>query len=184
VAKKGEPKMSTHVGAVLHATPVARGCVSMPTVESQSVEGAPHRRAAPGSQAVEVAAEAATPGHRRTVQAWPPSLRHGRARPLQVEAKHPLVVVPRGGHVPQPCAQAQRLRTPPATAGVGASAHACHASGAHRPASRRPTLFASEHNGCSRGKCGACLRREPNPSIERTSQRPLRALWPAAHVER
>ena len=24
----------------------------------------------------------------------------------------------------------------------------------------------------------------PNPSIERTSQRPLRALWPAAHVER
>ena len=23
-----------------------------------------------------------------------------------------------------------------------------------------------------------------NPSIERTSQRPLRALWPAAHVER
>ena len=25
---------------------------------------------------------------------------------------------------------------------------------------------------------------EPNPSIERTSQRPLRALWPAAHVER
>ena len=24
----------------------------------------------------------------------------------------------------------------------------------------------------------------PNPSIERTFQRPLRALWPAAHVER
>ena len=24
----------------------------------------------------------------------------------------------------------------------------------------------------------------PNPSIERTCQRPLRALWPAAHVER
>ena len=24
----------------------------------------------------------------------------------------------------------------------------------------------------------------PNPSIERTSQRPLRTLWPAAHVER
>ena len=24
----------------------------------------------------------------------------------------------------------------------------------------------------------------PNPSIERTYQRPLRALWPAAHVER
>ena len=24
----------------------------------------------------------------------------------------------------------------------------------------------------------------PNPSVERTSQRPLRALWPAAHVER
>jgi len=27
-------------------------------------------------------------------------------------------------------------------------------------------------------------RTAPNPSIERTSQRPLRALWPAAHVER
>ena len=25
---------------------------------------------------------------------------------------------------------------------------------------------------------------EPNPSIERTFQRPLRALWPTAHVER
>ena len=25
---------------------------------------------------------------------------------------------------------------------------------------------------------------KPNPSIERTFQRPLRALWPAAHVER
>jgi hypothetical protein len=24
----------------------------------------------------------------------------------------------------------------------------------------------------------------PNPSIERTFQRPLHALWPAAHVER
>jgi len=28
------------------------------------------------------------------------------------------------------------------------------------------------------------LRVSPNPSIERTFQRPLRALWPAAHVER
>ena len=27
-------------------------------------------------------------------------------------------------------------------------------------------------------------RVRPNPSIERTFQRPLRALWPAAHVKR
>ena len=26
--------------------------------------------------------------------------------------------------------------------------------------------------------------RSPNPSIERTFQRPLRALWPASHVKR
>jgi hypothetical protein len=31
---------------------------------------------------------------------------------------------------------------------------------------------------------GSPLRQTPNPSIERTFQRPLRALWPAAHVER
>ena len=30
----------------------------------------------------------------------------------------------------------------------------------------------------------ALRRRSSNPSIERTFQRPLRALWPAAHVER
>jgi len=34
----------------------------------------------------------------------------------------------------------------------------------------------------TREACIAALA--PNPSIERTSQRPLRALWPAAHVER
>ena len=28
------------------------------------------------------------------------------------------------------------------------------------------------------------MRLAPNPSIERTLQRPLRARWPAAHVER
>jgi hypothetical protein len=27
------------------------------------------------------------------------------------------------------------------------------------------------------------VQQAPNPSIERTSQRPLRALWPAAHVD-
>ena len=33
-------------------------------------------------------------------------------------------------------------------------------------------------------ECAMFLSQASNPSIERTFQRPLRALWPAAHVER
>jgi hypothetical protein len=41
----------------------------------------------------------------------------------------------------------------------------------------------SEPRKEARGVLGI-RRQAPNPSIERTSQRPLRALWPTAHVER
>ncbi len=47
-----------------------------------------------------------------------------------------------------------------------------------RPSSGR-TARTSHPSSCA-PRCGL----SPNPSIERTFQRPLRALWPAAHVER
>ena len=175
--------MSTHVGAVLHATLVARGCVSMLAVQSQSVEGAPRRRAAPGSQSVKVTAEAATSGYRWSTRTTQPSLPE-RARSLHLEARCLPVPKQRSGYLPRPCAKAQRLRTSRATTGVGASARARHALVTQSRARTRPAAFASEHNAHMRGKCSAFLRQAPNPSIERTCQRPLRALWPAARVER
>ena len=183
VARKGKPKMSTHVDAVLHATLVARGSLSMPAVESQSVEGAPRRRAAPGGQSVKVAAEAATSGYRWSIRTTQPSLPE-RAKPLHLEARCLPVPRQRSGSLPRPCAEAQRLPTSRATASVGASAHARHALVAHCRAYTRPAGFASEHNAHMRGKCSAFLRRAPNPSIERTCLKPLRAFSPAAHVER
>ena len=49
--------------------------------------------------------------------------------------------------------------------------------GIHRPNGHRRVLGLS-----SAPRVGHTAK--PNPSIERTCQRPLRALWPAAHVER
>ena len=158
-----------------HVTPL------MPAVESQSVEGAPRRRAAPGNQLVKVAAEAATA--RRTKGCASASIEGtvpGRANEALSQVRVPP---PNVSRQPRPCAKAQRLRTAPATAAVGARAHARHASAAHR-AITRPPLFASEQNAHMRGKCSAFLQQAPNLSIERTSQRPLRALWSTAHVER
>ena len=176
------PIMSTHVGAVHLETPVPRGSLSMPAVECQSVQGAPRRRAAPGSQFLKVAAAAATSGRQRSTRSWAPSLWVCRARPFKHGAKHPPVPSARGCCSPR--AKAQRLRTSHAASGVSASLHARHTWAAHCQANTRPALFASEHNGHVHSKYGASLRQEPNPSIERTFQRPLRALWPAAHVER
>jgi hypothetical protein len=52
----------------------------------------------------------------------------------------------------------------------------------------RECLMAPQNIGCVgdlRARLSGSHRTvSPNPSIERTSQRPLRALWPAAHVER
>ena len=154
-AKKGEPTMSTHVGAVLHVTQVTRSILSMPAVESQSVEGAPRRRAAPGSQFVKVAAQAATSGHRRNARTTQPSLQTGRATSSQLEAEHSPVPTQRSGRHPRPCAKAQRLLTSRASTGVGASAHARHASATHCCVTTRPALFAPEHNGRVRSKYSA-----------------------------
>ena len=154
----------------------------MPAVEGQSVEGAPRRRAAPGNQSVKVAAGAAT--GRRTksfASAGIEGTAPGRASEAPRYARVPL---PKVSHQPRPCAEAQRLRLSFATAGVGASAHARHASATHRHATTSPALVAFERNGRVRGKYTPLFQQAPNPSIERTSQRPLRALWLAAHVER
>ena len=171
-----------HVGAVPHEAHATRSVVSMPAVESQSVEGAPRRRATPGNQLVKVAAEAAT--GRRTkccASAGIEGTAPGGANETSSQVRVPP---PNVSRQPRPCAKAQRLRASPATAGVGASARARHASAAHGRASTGPALVASEHNGHVRGKYRAFIRQEPNPSIERTCQRLLRTLWPAAHVER
>ena len=182
LAKKGHVVSSLHVGAVLHKTHVARGNLSMPAVESQSVEGAPRRRAAPGNQSVKVAAGAAT-GRQPKCCA---SASIERVAPGRVDKTPSQVRLPQPkcNHQPRPCANAQRLRTSHATTGVGASAHARHALATHCHTTTRPAFVVSAHNGQMRGKCGASFQQEPNPSIERTSQRPLRALWSTAHVER
>ena len=167
---------------VQHEAHVTRASISMPAVEIQSVEGAPRRRAAPGNQLVKVAAGAAT--GRQTKCCASASI-EGTVPGRAIEAPSHVRVPPlKVSRRPRPCARAQRLHTSHATAGVGASAHARHASAARCRASTRPSLVASEHNGHMRGKYGAFIQQEPNPSIERTSQRPLRALWSTAHVER
>jgi len=59
------------------------------------------------------------------------------------------------------------------------------AAEAHLPAMEQSAQ--KEMQGRFISNCGlflVCRARQPNPSIERTFQRPLRALWPAAHVER
>ena len=72
----------------------------------------------------------------------------------------------------------------PAAASVGASAHGRHALTTRRCVTVGLVFVASKQNGPRRGKFGGLFQQEPNPSIERTSQRPLRALCAAAHVER
>jgi len=72
----------------------------------------------------------------------------------------------------------------PATAGVGANALARHALATRRYVTAKPVFVASEQGGHRQCKFGGLFQQAPNPSIERTLQRPLRALWPAAHVER
>ena len=181
-AKKCKAAPSVSRGAVVHGTQVHRGCRSVPAGECQSVEGAPRRRAAPGNQLVKVAAGAATGRQTKCgASASVASAAPGRVAETQI---HIWVPPPKVSLQLRPCARAQRLCTSHATEGVGASAHARHASATHRHTTNTPALFASEHNGHVRSKYGALLLQEPNPSIERTSQRPLRALWSTAHVER
>jgi hypothetical protein len=52
--------------------------------------------------------------------------------------------------------------------------------GAASSAACSPKALSAESYATARKSC----RVSSNPSIERTFQRPLRALWPAAHVER
>ena len=174
--------LSAHEGAVLPEEHVTLRGFVMPAVESQSVEGAPRRRAAPGNQWVKVAAGAAT--GRRTkccASAGIEGTVPGRANSTPSRVRVPP---PKVSRQPRPCAKTQRLRSSPANAGVGASAHARHASATHCHATTRPAFVASEGNSHARGKYTPLFQQAPNPSIERTSQRPLRALWSTAHVER
>ena len=57
------------------------------------------------------------------------------------------------------------------------------------PATLSPSAKRSEWHQESSALAASCvsrssMRQAPNPSIERTSQMPLRALWSTAHVER
>ena len=178
------PALSIHVGAVLHETHVIRRTFSKPAVQCQSMEGAPRRRAAPGSQWVKVAAGAATSGHRSCAQAGPPLLMPGQARALALPSRAPA----NSGAKKSPSAPALRQSAAPAELsrhqGVGASAHALHASATHCHATEQPSPSASEHNGHVRSKYGAVLRQAPNHSIERTCSGRLRLPAPAAHVKR
>ena len=181
-ANKTQAAPSAHEGAAQHEAHVTLGSLSMPAVEGQSVEGAPRRRAAPGNQLVKVAARAAT--GRQTKCRASASIEGTASGRADESPNHFRVPLPKVSHQPRPCAKAQRLRPSRATAGVGASAHARHASAAHCRTTTRPAFVGSAHNRHARGEYGAFIRQEPNPSIERTSQRPLRALWSTAHVER
>ena len=181
-AKKMHAAPAAHEGAALREAHVTRSVESVRAVGGQSVEGAPRRRAAPGNQLVKVAAGAATGRQTKcSVGAGIEGTVRGRASEAPRLVRVPL---PKVSHQPRPCATAQRLRLSSATAGVGASAHARHASATHLHATTRPALVAFERNGHMRGKYTPLFQQAPNPSIERTSQRPLRALWSTAHVER
>ena len=181
-ATKSNAAPFVQVVVVAHEANAARSVVSMPAVESQSVEGAPRRRAAPGNQWVKVAAGAATG---RTTKCCASAGIEGAVPGRAGEApRHVRVPLPKLSHQPRPCAEAQRLRTSGATAGVGASAHARHASATHCHATTRPSLVASEHNGHVRGKYTPLFQQAPNPSIERTPKSQLRCLSVTAHVER
>ena len=181
-AKKSNAALVHARGAEPHKSHATRSVVSVPAAESQSVEGAPRRRAAPGSQLVKVAAGAATG---RQAKCCASTGIEGTVPGRAGEApRHVRVPLPKLGHLPRPCAEAQRLRLSSANAGVGASAHARHASATRCHAATRPALVAFERNGHGRGKYTPLFHQAPNPSIERTSQRPLRALWSTAHVER
>ena len=160
LAKKTHAAPSAYEGSVLHEDHATRGSLSMPAGECQSVEGAPRRRAAPGNQFVRVAAGAATGRQTKCcasagIATTPP----GRAKFAPVKRqcasdRHLREV----RSEPRPCAQAQRLRTSRATTGVGASAHARHASATSCYASRTPAPVASEHNGRSRKKYGVLFQ--------------------------
>ena len=64
---------------------------------------------------------------------------------------------------------------------LGAFSKSRHARGGWHKACLRCTALPSRYR---RLQIRAKLQQAPNPSIERTSQRPLRALCAAAHVER
>ena len=154
----------------------------MLAAESQSVEGAPRRRAAPGNQSVKVAAAAATGRQTKCcASAGIEETVPGRANEAP---RHVRVPQPKVSHQPRPCADAQRLRLSFATAGVGASAHARHASAAQCRATTRPPSVVSECNAQVRGKYTPLSQQAPNPSIERTPKSQLRCLLVTAHVER
>ena len=128
---------AAHEGDVPREAHVPRGNLSMPAAECQSIEGAPRRRAAPGNQLVKVAAAAATGRQAKCcASAGIEGTVPGRASEAP---RHVRVPLPKVSHQPRPCAEAQRLRLSCANAGVGASAHARHAS-AIRTAARPRSL--------------------------------------------
>ena len=67
---------------------------------------------------------------------------------------------------------------------VVATAFLVGAGGLVLPPSFKGLLAAPAAPGAGAGKRLVGAAQAPNPSIERTCQRPLRAIWPAAHVER
>ena len=185
-AKKTHSAASANTGVVLHETHVTRGPASMPAAECQSVEGAPRRRAAPGSRLLKVAAGAATGRQtKRCASACIESTAPGRAgfapvKPEGTSEVHYCKSVVSPGPAPKRSAYAHRA---PSRASAQAPTPAkLRLRSATRAKGQGPllpsTMVARERNTVR------LSNQEPNPSIERTFQRPLRALWPAAHVER
>ena len=81
-------------------------------------------------------------------------------------------------------ARAQRLRTVPRHCERRRKRPHPPRFGYAPPRENQFASVAREQNGHMQSKFVALLQQAPNLSIERTSQRPLRALWPTAHVER
>jgi hypothetical protein len=172
--------MFTHVSAVLCETQCTRSSLPMPAVQRQSVEGAPRRRAAPGSQSVKVAATAATSwlANKPSAHACVVGERSVSALRGKVHVAFKVWRLSVGfGMVGRAGCTVRHSAARPGARRMGISAMRCRASTVS-------ASQASEHNGRMRGNGSAFLRQAPNPSIERTCQGPLRAPWPAAHVER
>jgi hypothetical protein len=70
----------------------------------------------------------------------------------------------------------QRSAGQQAQFGIGLAAHAASGGSFARQNARQMSVFA--------GMVSRLSTASPNPSIERTAQKPLRAFWSSAHVER
>ena len=138
------------------------------------------RACSPGEVGLSIGQSAGPPVLRRTAQrplaAEGSAARSGRAaRPLAVSSP-----VGSGRQTARHSASAAPLfviSSFPGCSQAGAAAHSqIRGSFVHQTISSRSISH--------RGPFSVCCARQPNPSIERTCQRPLRALWSAAHVER